>query len=210
MTDSRRLRESLMEQAAPASPRPELTARRQRLFVALPLPEFLRQDLAGLAERERHGVHWTPSDQLHLTLKFIGEVDSALGEAIRAFLATIAVEPFVLQLRQTGSFPPRGNAGILWVGAEEVPRLLQLQYRIENGLYSRFGILPEKRVFTPHITLARCRNAPATTVRDFLKKHRDYQSAPWKATHFVLFESLLQPQGSVYQEMARYALQPKP
>ncbi len=197
----------MMESLTTLTP-PESSAspRRQRLFVALPLPEFLRQDLAALSEPARHGINWAPPEHLHLTLKFIGEVDRPLATAIGEFLTSIAVEPFVLQLRGSGCFPPRGKPSILWVGAEEVPRLLQLQYRIENGLYSRFGILPEKRVFTPHITLARCRSAPETTVREFLKKHRNYQSAPWKATSFVLYESLLQPQGALYQEIARYSL----
>src|ERR1017187_5949501 len=87
----------------------------ERLFVAVPLPDPVRDELSGLAEPLR-GVSWTRPAQLHLTLRFIGEVPAGMIERIEERLASIRVESFIIPVEGVGAFPPKGPPRVIWAG----------------------------------------------------------------------------------------------
>ena len=93
-----------------------------RYFVALDLPVALREELLGLTVG-LPGTRWVDEDQLHLTLRFLGDVNGAVLRDLTTALGRIRAEPFTVQLGGVGFFPPRGEAEVLWLGVEKSPEL---------------------------------------------------------------------------------------
>ncbi len=183
----------------------ESATKYKRLFICIELPEFVKEAMGGLEGRLK-GFRWTRSENLHLTLKFIGEVDTPLADDISEALSAIRVEPFILALKEIGCFPGQRKPRIVWVGAGAGhPRLFQLQGKIENIL-TALGIEPEKRAYSPHITIARCAESSPETVRQLLKKNREFETAPFNVTEFALYRSELTPDGVIHTPEARWKL----
>src|SRR6266568_527239 len=130
-----------------------------RLFVAIDLPDDVRRELDQLRE-PLPGAHWVPVEQLHLTLRFIGEVDDATLLAVKEGLAGVSGAPFPLAVQGVGHFPPGKHPRVLWVGLDAGPLLGELQRDIETAVQAA-GLPAEERPFSPHITLARLRETPA-------------------------------------------------
>ena len=175
-----------------------------RLFTAIDLPEDVRGSLVSLC-RGMPGGRWVRPDQLHLTLRFIGAVDRDRFAAIKKRLATIAAPPFMMALKGTGSFPPSGQPRVLWAGVEAPGLLASLRDRIEEQLVAA-GCEPERRPFSPHITLARLRDFPRNQVVPYLTRYLSYASDPFEVTEFRLYSSVLSGQGSTHTVEARYPL----
>jgi 2'-5' RNA ligase len=162
--------------------------RGKRLFIAIDPPDYTRQRLAGL-RAELRGFHWVDPDRLHLTLKFIGDTSGQEQEAISAALAGIKVGAFMLPVQGVGAFPAGARTHAVWVGLEHGhPRLFQLHKRIEDALFA-IGIEPEKRAYQPHLTIARVGPAAPETIRQYLKRHQDFATAPFRVTAFHLYRS---------------------
>lgn len=166
-----------------------------RLFVALDLPDALRQRLA-LMGGGVPGARWQRPEQMHLTLRFIGEVEPPLFADICAALAGVTGAPFTTRLTGIGQFGDRKPRAI-WAGVERVEPLLRLQHKIEHAL-QRIGLAPEGRRYTPHVTLARLRNAPREAVATFCQAHNLFGSEPFPVTCFHLYSSHLSSEGSRY------------
>ncbi|MDD2764354.1 MAG: RNA 2',3'-cyclic phosphodiesterase [Opitutaceae bacterium] len=179
----------------------------ERLFVAIALPASVREQLAALYEPVR-GIAWTRPEQLHLTLRFLGDVDAALGETLAAALTRVRVEPFVLPVAGTGVFPPRGPARVLWAGVGHGhPRLHQLRQQVDDALLAT-GLALDVRFFRPHVTLGRVQaGAPPGAVAQFLKRHRAFEAAPFRAESFQLCVSELKAGGAVHTPKREFALQ---
>lgn len=177
-----------------------------RLFIAIDLPPPVREPLLALYEPVR-GIAWTRSDQLHLTLRFLGEVELSLRESMESALARVAVEPFVLPVEGLGIFPPRGPARVIWVGVGHGhTRLHQLRQQIDDALLS-CGLMFDVRFFQPHVTLGRVKDEAAPgAVADFLKKHRAFAAAPFRVLSFVLYASELRPGGAVHTPWRTFPL----
>ncbi|GIL13053.1 MAG: RNA 2',3'-cyclic phosphodiesterase [Chloroflexota bacterium] len=176
-----------------------------RLFVAIDLPETVKDALGELC-RGIPGAKWVSREQMHLTLRFIGEVDAPRFEAIRSGLGHLQAAPFELALKGVGQFPPRGAPRVLWVGLAAPPALAALQQRVESALVG-LGIEPEDRPFSPHITLARLKTPPPPLlVGQFLNKHAAFQSESIPVSAFILYSSQLRPTGPVYRQEAVYNL----
>ncbi|MFP4283791.1 MAG: RNA 2',3'-cyclic phosphodiesterase [Opitutales bacterium] len=159
-------------------------------FIGLEAPEHVRTALTGLREEQR-GFHWVRAENYHLTLKYLGPLAATQFETVSVMLETIAVERFILPVEGVGCFPGKGQPHTLWAGTGNAhPRLFQLHKRIEDGLLP-VGFEPEKRILTPHFTLARTASASRESVRQFLKRHRDFAAAPFAVTAFHLFRSEL-------------------
>ncbi len=178
-----------------------------RLFVAIPLPEDVRHDLARLCAGVP-GARWTPVENLHLTLRFIGEADGGQFHDIAAALGAVDGTRFGLQLATVGQFGDRRRARVLWAGVRPNQALDRLQARIESAV-RRAGMAPEPRKFHPHVTLARlqgARGAQAGRVGRYLIDHGAYQSGPFTATDFVLFQSFLGQAGAIHQPEVTFPL----
>jgi 2'-5' RNA ligase len=175
-----------------------------RLFIAVDLPENVKEPLARLC-CGLPGARWVKPEQLHLTLRFIGEVDGGMFHDIREGLAEIVGKSFTLQLDGVGFFPPRGKPRVVWIGLQQSEELLQLRNRIESCLVS-LGLEPERRKFAPHITLARLKNTPPAKVGRFLENHSLFLSAPFTVEEFYLYSSQLGRNGAIHRIEAGYPL----
>ncbi len=175
-----------------------------RLFLAIALPEALRARLAELG-RGLPGVRWLAPENLHLTLRFIGEVDRSLAEELDAALGQIRAPGFSLTLAGVGCFGAGKKIRSIWVGVETNPDLLRLQTEIERTL-RRAEVPPEGRKFKPHVTLARLKRHPGANLQDFLAQHALYRGASFQVEDFVLFSSFLSQAGAIYAPEATYPL----
>lgn len=176
-----------------------------RLFVALGIPDDVAQGLL-LLQGGVPGARWQRRDQLHLTLRFIGEVDGVQAGDIDDALAAIRAPGFTLELHGTGSFGGR-DPRQLWVGARPNAALMHLQKKIETAL-QRIGVAPDPRKFTPHVTIARLKASPRAKAIEYLSDHALYTSAPFAVNAFQLYSSTLTPNGSLYTAERDYPLAP--
>jgi 2'-5' RNA ligase len=174
-----------------------------RLFVALALPDEIAAPIA-LMQAGVPGARWCGRDQLHLTLRFIGEVDGRDAAAIDDALSTIRAPAFELALKDVGQFGGR-NPNALWAGVRTSEPLLHLQRKIETAL-QRIGLAPDGRKFTPHVTLARLKATPRGRVIDYLTDHALFASGPFEIRAFILYSSQLTPNGSIYRAEKAYQL----
>jgi 2'-5' RNA ligase len=174
-----------------------------RLFVSIALPDDVARSLA-LLQTGVPGARWQTREQLHLTLRFIGEVDGRDRAAIDDALASISAPAFSAELKGVGSFGGK-RPHALWVGVAANDALLHLQRKIESAL-QRIGLEADGRKYTPHVSLARLKGTPNGHVVDFLTDHALYASAPFAVNGFILYSSLLTPNGSIYRAEKAYRL----
>ena len=174
-----------------------------RLFTAIEIPEVLRTRLTFL-QAGVPGARWTPVENLHLTLRFIGEVDEPTASDIDAVLGSLSEPSFELTLRGVGEFGGRDPHAI-WAGVAPSPALHHLVAKIESGL-QRMGLEAETRKYAPHVTLARLRDTPVAKVRAFLSVNGLFDSGPFAVSSFSLFSSFQTPRGSLYRVEQTYPL----
>ena len=174
-----------------------------RLFVAVRPPEPIR-DLLIDAMDDSPDFRWQDDEQLHLTLRFIGEVDRPVAEDVAAALGRIRAARFEVRLSGVGRFEQRGS-GALWAGVEPKAPLAALAAKVERACRSA-GLEPEPRAFHPHITLARWKGRRTREVHDFLERRRGFSSEPFEVDRFILFESRLSRHGAHYEAAASHEL----
>lgn len=179
-----------------------------RLFVALELPEDVRQRLAGLCGGVP-GARWTDIENFHLTLRFIGEVENGTAEDIDAALQEVHAPAFDLVLDGVGQFGQGRGARILWAGVERNDSLTRLAHKVESALV-RIGLPPEERKYSPHVTLARLKGAPVDRLGRFAEEYGLFRSGPIPIRHFTLFQSRPGNGGPVYIPLSRYPLAKDP
>ena len=168
------------------------------------MPALVRERLQLLC-CDLPGARWANPDQLHLTVRFIGEVEEPVFEEIREELGRVHVEPFDLEIHGVGHFPPRGQAKALWAGIAPSEPLQLLHGRVERALV-RAGLPPEGRNFAPHITLGRLRGAPARAVASFLAQNGLLRAGPIRVDRFWLYSSQLSAKHAVHRPEAEYPL----
>jgi 2'-5' RNA ligase len=175
-----------------------------RAFLAIELPDALRSGLAQVQEelkRSRADVRWVPVGNIHLTLKFFGNVPDdeieALAQAARQAAAETA--PLQLQATSAGAFPSLIAPRVVWLGlGGDVLPLTQLFYRLEKA-FAALGHLPEGRAFNPHLTLGRVKSpANRDKLARLLEKLPPVDWPPFEVKELTLFQSVLSPQGSKY------------
>ena len=175
-----------------------------RLFVALDLPHAARKRLVRLATG-LPGARWLPPENLHLTLRFLGEMPGHRAEELDAALAALRGRCFALQLRGVGVFEKAGRPQTLWAGVDRAPQLEHLQAKIETAV-QRIGFEPERRRFAPHVTVARLDNAPPGKLAEWVQAHNLMRADPVAVEHFTLFSSQLGKDGAVYTPEVEYGL----
>jgi len=174
-----------------------------RLFVAIRPPEEVR-DLLIDAMDDSPALRWVGDEQLHLTLRFIGEVESPVADDIAAALDRVRSSNFQIRISGAGKFENR-SGGALWAGVEPKTPVVGLAAKVERAL-QQVGLEPEHRAFSPHITLARWNRRNSEAVEAFLRRNSDLHSDPFDVDRFVLFESKLSRHGPLYEEIAAFAL----
>jgi 2'-5' RNA ligase len=175
-----------------------------RLFVAIDLPEESKEALRAIC----HGLpeaRWVQLEQLHLTLRFIGDADEEQFQAIKKSLGHVKGTSFKLGLTGIGHFPPGKRARVLWVGVNADETLLALQRDVEHALNAA-GVPPEERGFSPHITLARFREPFPGIADSFERRHAGFATAPFQVAAFYLYSSVLSPKGAIHTVEATYPL----
>ncbi len=176
----------------------------ERIFLALALPDAVRDLLATLAQ-PLPGVAWTRPAQLHVTLRFLGDVPVDRIEGLCSRLDAIQVSEFLLPLEGLGTFPPQRPARVAWIGVGTGhPRLFQLRQRIDDAVLAA-GLTPDLRHFHPHVTLARCTER-AAGLAGWLHTHRDFTAPPFRVAAFDLYSSELRPGGAVHTLKQRFPL----
>lgn len=171
-----------------------------RLFVAIDLPDQVKDVLAPLSH-ELPGARWVPPEQLHLTLRFIGEVGPQTLAAIKTALAGLSFQFFPLALCGVGHFPPGKRPRVLWVGMDPSETLIQLQQDLELALFD-VGLPPEERRFSPHITIARLKETDPAAVSSFEVRHRDRACAAFEVREVILYSSVLTNHGAIHNREA--------
>jgi RNA 2',3'-cyclic 3'-phosphodiesterase len=174
-----------------------------RLFVAIRPPETVRARLLA-SMGGVGGARWQSDDQLHLTLRFIGEVDRHRADDVHAALGMVIHPPFESALAGVGSFDRRGEPTALWAGVAPQEPLRILHKKVDQALV-RAGLEPERRAYTPHITLARLPRG-ARPVGGFLEAAGRLASPLFRVEDFCLYESHLTPEGARYEIVERYSL----
>ena len=187
-----------------------------RLFVAVEIGETLARRAAKLAEElerrataaaRRAKVTWIPADRMHLTIRFIGEVDD--GQAVmvrRALEEPLAVMPFSLTLRGAGTFPKSGTPRVVWLGVTEGrEQLLQVEREITARL-TPLGIPEEDRPYSPHLTVARVREPAGLKSAGLLDDLTDHRIGTTHIDAITLFQSKLSPKGPTYTPLVHTRL----
>jgi len=174
-----------------------------RLFVGIGFPPELKLRLS-LLQTPLPGARWLDAGNLHLTLRFIGEVDEGVAADIDEALARLKGRRFMLQLAGAGVFTNE-KPRTLWVGVERSAELSALRDKIEHALI-RAGLPPEPRKFAPHVTLARLQNPALDPLRDFLAVQAQFRAVPLPVDRFSLIASFPTKAGSVYEDQADYPL----
>ncbi|WP_367159563.1 RNA 2',3'-cyclic phosphodiesterase [Kozakia baliensis] len=175
-----------------------------RFFTALDIAPEQRRQIAELRSN-LPGATWTPVENYHLTLRFLGEIRSrAMAEEIDFALMRIESKPFTLHLGGTGIFhTPRGDK--LWIGVQPNDTLTLLQARIESAM-RRIGLPPEKRRFQPHISIAHMEAGADAMAARWMQVHNLLHLEPMPVDRFTLFQSHLSSDAPVYENCAEYLL----
>lgn len=179
-----------------------------RLFAALRPPPAIRalllETMGGVP-----GARWQDDDQLHCTLRFVGEVERRQAEEIAAALAGIAAPPIEARIDGVGVFERRGRADTIWARVAPPEPLAALHRKVDQVL-RRVGVAPDERRYLPHVTLARLPRSghDALALARWLADHAALAGPAFVLTHLYLYESHLGSEGASYEAVARWPLQP--
>ena len=184
-----------------------------RVFIALELPAKSKQTLAEVIQKPRtelpNGVGWVNPSGIHLTLKFLGDIDSSsvagILEAMRSAVKPKQGERFGLRLSGLGVFPNPEQPRVLWAGLDgDLAALRSLQERVDQSV-SQLGFAKERRPFTPHLTIGRVRNGATSELRrrvgGFLATTHIEAGESWQPDAIHLIQSTLTPEGAVYSHL---------
>jgi 2'-5' RNA ligase len=174
-----------------------------RLFVAIRPPQEVR-DLLIDAMDDSPALRWVGDEQLHLTLRFIGEVERPMANDIAGTLDRLRSQAFDLRIKGVGKFEQR-NGGAVWAGVEPRDPVIALAAKVERAL-QQIGLEPERRSFMPHVTLARWNRRNAEAISAFIRRNADLHSERFAVDRFTLFESKLSRHGAHYDEIASFSL----
>lgn len=173
-----------------------------RLFAALPLPESITDPLLDTMEA-LEGARWQLADNLHITLRFIGEVDARQADDVVLALSQVRFANFSLEIAGVGHFERKGRANAIWARVVPGEALTRLQQSCELAC-RRAGLAAETRKFLPHVTIARL-NRSSGDIAPWLARHETLALGPWRAGEFALYESHLSDHGANYTIIERFS-----
>ena len=184
-----------------------------RTFIAIPLDEQAHNQLSALQSKLRRSdadVKWVDASNIHLTLKFLGEIDDTQAENVKLYLSEIAKthRPFTIHLQGIGAFPRIAYPRVVWAGIDEGAGECQELARATDEAMARLGFEKENRPFSPHLTLGRVRS-PRNRSRliALLEKEKNFASrGKVSVEKIILFQSTLTPKGSIYTPVKEFPL----
>ncbi|MFS0771675.1 RNA 2',3'-cyclic phosphodiesterase [Sphingomonas sp. 1P08PE] len=178
-----------------------------RLFVALRPPPFVREALSDLMDGVG-AARWQDDEQLHMTLRFVGEVERHQAEDLAAALGKVCTPPPVVALSGVGSFDQRGRVDTLWAGLAPVGPLAHLHASVEQAC-ARAGLPPERRAYRPHITVGRLPRSAGSSpdIAAWVVRHAGLTSEAFVMPHLILYQSHLGRSGASYEPVARWPLE---
>jgi 2'-5' RNA ligase len=174
-----------------------------RLFTAIEIPEVTRVRLS-LLRAPIGGTKWVQPDEMHITLRFAGDIDGRTADDFADLLADASVPPFTVSIAGGGAFGGR-DPRVLWAGVAAGPEIEAL-YRANERAARGAGLDPDPRDFRPHVTLARMRRARQSDVARFLSENGDLRMEPFLVTRFVLLSARPGSGGGPYVVEAEYPL----
>ena len=179
-----------------------------RAFIAVVPPDDILDAMQKFLSRLRSSADykWVNRPQLHLTLRFLGEISPEVFSEIESKLGGLRTAPFQISLDHSGAFPHFSRARVLWIsgktGSEELKQLAEKTELIAVSA----GLAPENKKFSPHLTIARTR-VESSTPEDLALAMKDTPIFSWQCTDFILMQSQLTPRGPIYTPVKRYLLQ---
>jgi 2'-5' RNA ligase len=177
----------------------------KRLFIGLELPLSCKSSISEIDPGIR-GLRWLPPEQNHLTLSFLGNVSPGEEGTLVEHLQHVRVPRFFLPLQGVGSFNARGRPSVVWVGVGKGhPHLFALHQHIQSAVL-RSGFEPDLKPFHPHVTVARARDVSAQALQPFLRTHREVDFGLFEVTEFLLYSSILHPEGATHSVELRFPL----
>jgi len=183
-----------------------------RTFVAIELPEAVRASLGRLRDMLRHSkaqASWVKTDNMHLTLRFLGEIDEKNLETFSARLYDSCARYAALTMfvRGTGVFPNARRPAVVWAGLEALSGdLAGIQTAVESAARA-IGLPPETKPFHPHITLARIRDhRQIGDLMERLETAKTFATDDFPVRTVALFSSELRPAGAIYRRLREFAL----
>ncbi|HBS06921.1 MAG TPA: RNA 2',3'-cyclic phosphodiesterase [Leptospiraceae bacterium] len=171
----------------------------QRIFIALTLPEQIIQDLTDL-QSGLPDIRWNPPEQMHVTLKFLGNVEESLVESLCSELESLELEAPEVRVSGVGQFAQRKAPPVLWAGLTPEEPLIEMHRAIE-AMTGRLGFAREKRPFRPHVTLGRLKRSNPRRLHEYLELHHTFGSAPFQCTEVILFSSKLTSDGAIHEPL---------
>lgn len=183
-----------------------------RSFIAIDLNDIIKNNLTRLINELKpvsKGIKWVNKENLHLTLKFLGEINEIQAETVGQVLENLSrkYRSFPLSFRGTGSFPPGQKwMRVIWVGVEAAPELFELQKELEDELEKK-GFPKEERAFSPHLTLGRAKVPESQErLKKELEKFTGREFGQMLVKEIILFQSILKPEGPVYKPTKKFEL----
>jgi len=177
-----------------------------RLFIAIDMPEQVQEQISDLYTAIQ-GARWVPQDQLHITMRFIGETDTATEASIIDSLEHIRFKPFRIAVQSTGFFPLRKDPQVLWVGIDNRADLEILQRSIERTITS-LGMEADNRTFHPHVTVARLDRPHKERVVQFITDNHLFKTESFEIDEFHLYRSYLGKNGAQHVKEASFVAEP--
>jgi len=186
-----------------------------RTFIALELPASVHQELAGIISHLKQqlpgGIRWVPAANIHITLKFLGDVSrSNLADIEQAVgLVVNRHAAFDIRLEALGAFPNLRRPRVIWIGIQAPDTLAAMAREIEQAL-DKLGYPPEGRPFSPHLTLGRIAQdtqpQELASISRVLSGQKIAIAAPVRMEQVTIFQSVLKPSGSIYTPLYRHSL----
>lgn len=179
-----------------------------RIFIGIDLPNDLKdivyQTIKFFKSTYNKSINYVPRENLHITLKFIGEINEKDFMLIKASLSEISFSPFIVEFKGLGCFPDIFNARVLWIGVKDGDESFKKLYE------KIISILPEKfkkddKNFSPHLTLARLKEKPLKSFINLIDREKSFGT--FRVSSIQLYESKLERSGAKYSILDSFSLE---
>lgn len=187
-----------------------------RTFIAMEIPENSLESVRIIQQRMKDRIQsrvsWVKPDHMHITLKFIGNMDTNKQDDLKIQISEECktIRPLEISIKGLGCFPSFRSPRVLWMGIVADKALKTLAEKIETACVNT-GIPAEVRIFSPHLTLGRVKSSLSSTEIELIKSmfeyHKEEQFTQWLGSEIVLFQSKLEPSGPIYTPLEKFNLQ---